>query len=157
MNNFVQIENKGIKEFTHLNEWPEKQFDYEIRQNHSTEWVSKRMDLYRAQDKDFFTKQFDKECYYLIKLSECERYQNEYIDEEISRYYHDVPDSARIVNVTQELEYRVTIKQCLKHTSPEVELEINKIKKSNKLLSPYQELEQRVVIINKYNRNTTIY
>lgn len=39
MNNFVQIENKGIKEFRHLNEWPETQFDYEIRQQHSTEWV----------------------------------------------------------------------------------------------------------------------
>ena len=67
MNNFVQIEVKGIKEFNHLNAWPEKQFDYEIRQQHSTEWVSKRMDLYRAQDKDFFTKQFDKECYYLLR------------------------------------------------------------------------------------------
>ena len=30
MNNFVQIENKGIREFQHLNEWPPKQFDYEI-------------------------------------------------------------------------------------------------------------------------------
>lgn len=157
MNNFVQIENKGIKEFKHLNEWPEKQFDYEIRQKHLTPYVEKRMDLYRAQDKDFFTKQFDKECYYLIKLSECERYQNEYIDEEISRYYHHVPDSAKITNITQELEYRVTIKQCLKHTSPEVEHEVRKIKKSNKLLSPYQELEQRVVILNKHNRNTDVW
>ena len=36
MNNFTHIENKNIKEFRHLNEWPEKQFDYEIRQKHLT-------------------------------------------------------------------------------------------------------------------------
>ena len=71
----------------------------------------------------FFIKLFDKECYYLIKLSECERYVNEYIDEEIFRYYNHVPDSAKIVNITQELEYRVAVTQCIKHTSPEVEHE----------------------------------
>ena len=157
MNNFTHIENKNIKEFRHLNEWPEKQFDYEIRQKHLTPYIEKRMELYRAQDKDFFTKQYDKECYYLIKLGECEKYVNEYIDEEINRYYNHVPDSAKIVNITQELEYRITIKQCLKHTSPEVELEIKKVKNSNKLLSPYQELEQRVIIMNKNNTNNDIW
>ena len=67
MNNFTNLEKKNIKEFRHLNEWPEKQFDYEIRQKHLTPYIEKRMELYRAQDKDFFTKQYDKECYYLIK------------------------------------------------------------------------------------------
>ena len=154
MNNFVQIENKGIREFQHLNEWPPKQFDYEIRRKHSTEWVTNRMEEYVKKDKDFFKKQFDKECYYLIKLSECERYVNEYIDEEIFRYYNHVPDSAKIVNITQELEYRVAVTQCIKHTSPEVEHEIRIIKKSNKILSPFQELEQRVILLNKENKDT---
>ena len=41
--------------------------------------IKKRLKFYLEQDKDFFTKQFDKECYYRIKIQECEKYKNEYM------------------------------------------------------------------------------